>query len=79
MSDTAVTCRQMITVEEARKKWRELVEGVGDKRVAWQADQRQQCVVPSNAATARTGWRHWSCRGGPGARRVAVAKGRRPG
>jgi hypothetical protein len=31
---SAVTYRQLMTVEEARKKWRELVERVGYKRVA---------------------------------------------
>jgi hypothetical protein len=29
-----VTCRRIMTLEEARKKWREPVERVGDKRVA---------------------------------------------
>jgi hypothetical protein len=33
-SQSAVTYRQIMTVEEARQKWRELVERVGYKRVA---------------------------------------------
>jgi hypothetical protein len=33
-SQSAVTYRQLMTVEAARKKWRELVERIGYKRVA---------------------------------------------
>jgi hypothetical protein len=29
-----VTCRRLMTIEEARQKWRELVERVGYQRVA---------------------------------------------